>query len=51
MIDNDEFFVGNAVDDSHAQRATGAHFARVHADPSRVLLELLAARLARDGRL
>ena len=28
-----------------------ADFARVHVDPSRVLLESLAARLARDGRL
>ena len=24
MIDNDEFFVGNAVHDSHAQRAAAA---------------------------
>ena len=32
MIDNDEFFVGNAVHDSHAQRAAAALRTRVHVD-------------------
>ena len=48
MIDNDEFFVGNAVHDSHAQRAAAA--LRTGSRRSQGFFSL-AARLARDRRV